>query len=125
MGQYELTVVERAVRHALDVGAPGLGDGVKAAIVSSVGRRLVGQLNIQVKRPGDHIWVPSKLGHGEMMCSRCSITNREAAVLGLLDQCEPANTNTGTQPASGAAADPAADADVAARPAAPTTEEAR
>lgn len=29
-----------------------------------------------------HDWVPSTHGHGETMCSRCRITNREAAVLG-------------------------------------------
>lgn len=29
-----------------------------------------------------HDWVRSTLEHGETMCSRCSITNREAAVLG-------------------------------------------
>ena len=34
-----------------------------------------------------HQWVPSRLGHGETMCSLCSITNREAAVHGLLDEC--------------------------------------
>lgn len=34
-----------------------------------------------------HNWVKSTLGHGEAMCSKCKITNREAAVLGLLNQC--------------------------------------
>lgn len=34
----------------------------------------------------DHDWKPSTLGHGETMCARCKITNREAAVLGEL-QC--------------------------------------
>lgn len=29
-----------------------------------------------------HNWVPSTLGHGETMCSRCWITNREAAAIG-------------------------------------------
>ena len=29
-----------------------------------------------------HDWVRSTLGHGETMCRRCLITNREAAVLG-------------------------------------------
>lgn len=28
-----------------------------------------------------HDWVPSNLGHGETMCRRCYITNREAAIL--------------------------------------------
>ena len=35
-----------------------------------------------------HEWVPSTLGHGEAMCSKCFITNREAAVLGVLNECE-------------------------------------
>lgn len=29
-----------------------------------------------------HSWIDSPLGHGESMCSRCFITNREAAALG-------------------------------------------
>lgn len=35
-----------------------------------------------------HRWTESSLGHGERMCERCGITNREAAVLGLLNECE-------------------------------------
>lgn len=35
-----------------------------------------------------HDWIPSRLGHGETMCSRCLITNREAAVLGVSNVCE-------------------------------------
>lgn len=35
-----------------------------------------------------HDWVKSTLGHGEMMCLACGITNREAAVLGELLHCE-------------------------------------
>ncbi|MBY0559893.1 hypothetical protein [Hyphomicrobium sp.] len=38
--------------------------------------------------PQLHDWVKSTLGHGDAMCSRCLITNREAAVLGLLNHCE-------------------------------------
>lgn len=34
-----------------------------------------------------HNWIKSTLGHGETMCSKCKITNREAAVLGRLNQC--------------------------------------
>lgn len=34
-----------------------------------------------------HEWTNSTLGHGETMCSRCGITNREAAVLGEMDHC--------------------------------------
>lgn len=37
-----------------------------------------------------HEWVKSTLGHGEIMCRRCCITNREAAVLGLLNDCDSA-----------------------------------
>ena len=36
-----------------------------------------------------HDWVPSTLGHGEQMCARCYITNREAAALGQLNECSP------------------------------------
>lgn len=35
-----------------------------------------------------HNWVSSTLGHGETMCSRCWVTNREAAVLGIADTCD-------------------------------------
>lgn len=35
-----------------------------------------------------HDWIPSTLGHGETMCRKCFITNREAAVLGLLNHCD-------------------------------------
>lgn len=34
-----------------------------------------------------HDWVPSTLGHGETMCLRCYMTNREAAALHMLDEC--------------------------------------
>lgn len=37
-----------------------------------------------------HDWVKSTLGHGETMCSRCSITNREAAALGVTNKCDVA-----------------------------------
>jgi hypothetical protein len=35
-----------------------------------------------------HDWVPSTLGHGETMCRRCFVTNREAAVLGIANECD-------------------------------------
>ena len=35
-----------------------------------------------------HDWIPSTLGHGETMCRNCKITNREAAVLGQLNECD-------------------------------------
>ena len=35
-----------------------------------------------------HKWVTSRLGHGELMCSKCMITNREAEAIGLLDLCD-------------------------------------
>jgi hypothetical protein len=48
-----------------------------------------------------HDWTKSTLGHGESMCRRCKITNREAAVLGKLNDCDvPA-----PQPDAGAMAD--------------------
>lgn len=37
-----------------------------------------------------HDWIKSTLGHGETMCRKCFITNREAAVLGRSDICEAA-----------------------------------
>ena len=44
-----------------------------------------------------HDWVSSRLGHGETMCARCFVTNREAAVLGMNDCAAPspipANSN--------------------------------
>jgi hypothetical protein len=48
-----------------------------------------------------HEWVPSTLGHGETMCRRCWITNREAAVLGLTNTCDappPKAANANTAP---------------------------
>lgn len=48
-----------------------------------------------------HDWIKSTLGHGETMCKHCRITNREAAVLGLLNECDkapsiPVPAETGT-----------------------------
>lgn len=47
-----------------------------------------------------HNWISSTLGHGETMCSRCFVTNREAAALGISNACDvmppaakPANEN--------------------------------
>lgn len=37
-----------------------------------------------------HDWVKSTYGHGEQMCRRCGVTNREAAVLNILNQCDSA-----------------------------------
>jgi hypothetical protein len=34
-----------------------------------------------------HDWINSTLGHGETMCSRCKITNREAIALGEINKC--------------------------------------
>lgn len=34
-----------------------------------------------------HNWVPSPYGHGETACTRCGVTNREAAALGILNTC--------------------------------------
>lgn len=39
---------------------------------------------------GQHVWVKSTLGHGETMCKHCYITNREAAVLNVLNHCDKA-----------------------------------
>src|ERR1700754_2649709 len=32
-----------------------------------------------------HDWIKSTLGHGEAMCSRCFVTNREAAAIGMVE----------------------------------------
>lgn len=34
-----------------------------------------------------HNWIPSTLGHGNQMCSRCKMTDLEAAALGELEDC--------------------------------------
>ena len=39
-------------------------------------------------KPNPHVWVKSTLGHGEQMCKKCWMTNREAAVLGKLEECD-------------------------------------
>lgn len=46
-----------------------------------------------------HDWIRSTLGHGETMCSRCFVTNREAAAIGMLECDVPAHA-----PANGATA---------------------
>jgi hypothetical protein len=35
-----------------------------------------------------HIWVTSTLGHGDAMCQRCKITNREAMALNKFNHCD-------------------------------------
>ena len=55
----------------------------------------------------EHDWKPSTLGHGESMCARCFITNREAAVLGELNSCfRPPSNLGGKAPAKEASAEP-------------------
>lgn len=39
-----------------------------------------------------HDWIPSTLGHGELMCARCKMTNREAVALRKLNRCEEKRT---------------------------------
>ena len=34
-----------------------------------------------------HEWITSTLGHGEQMCRHCKVTNREAAAIGIVDEC--------------------------------------
>jgi hypothetical protein len=46
----------------------------------------------------DHKWVKSNLGHGETMCEKCKVTNREAAVLGLLNTCDVPDADPATSP---------------------------
>lgn len=48
-----------------------------------------------------HNWIPSTLGHGETMCSRCFVTNREAAALGITNVCDaPAPSSNDNEPKS-------------------------
>lgn len=35
-----------------------------------------------------HNWIPSTLGYGGTICSRCFVTKREAAALGTLGHCD-------------------------------------
>ena len=35
-----------------------------------------------------HDWIKSTLGHGDLMCRRCFVTNLEAAAIGMAE-CEP------------------------------------
>lgn len=41
-----------------------------------------------------HEWIISTLGHGELMCRNCRITNREAAALGKLTCDAPVKDKT-------------------------------
>lgn len=34
-----------------------------------------------------HEWINSTLGHGEQMCRHCKVTNREAAAIGIMEEC--------------------------------------
>ena len=52
-------------------------------------------MSIYKKEGWEHDWVPSTLGHGEMMCRRCLMTNREALILGKCQ--EPPRKPTGEQ----------------------------
>lgn len=48
-----------------------------------------------------HTWTISKLGHGETMCVRCFMTNREAAALGMAMKCEPIKDDGEPKPGDG------------------------
>lgn len=39
-------------------------------------------MTVYKERGWEHDWVASTLGHGERMCRRCKMTNRESWVLG-------------------------------------------
>ncbi|HVK42695.1 MAG TPA: hypothetical protein VM471_09480 [Phenylobacterium sp.] len=55
----------------------------------------------EISRPNGHDWKGSTLGHGEAMCAKCGITNREAAVLGELDVCTKADAILNLAPVGG------------------------
>lgn len=40
----------------------------------------------------EHIWTKSTLGHGNQMCSRCSITDLEAIALHQFNECQPTSS---------------------------------
>lgn len=42
-----------------------------------------------------HKWIKSTLGHGELMCAKCGITNREAAALRCMEECIVPDTSAG------------------------------
>lgn len=35
----------------------------------------------------NHLWVSSTYGHGNKMCSKCGVTDLEAGVIGILNDC--------------------------------------
>lgn len=39
--------------------------------------------------PKPHNWIASTLGHGDLMCADCHITNLEASALGVVGTCTP------------------------------------
>jgi len=71
------------------IGSDGYGGTSDYEIALQSAREFVNADETQGTENTHHVWVPSTLGHGETMCTRCFITNREAAVLGLLNFCEP------------------------------------
>jgi len=50
-------------------------------------REWAARIHKAISKDFRHNWVRSTLGHGEAMCSKCKLTNREAAVLGLINEC--------------------------------------
>ena len=71
------------------IGSDGYGGMSDYELALQAARDLVHAEAIAESAIPKHNWVRSTLGHGETMCTRCFITNREAAVLGLLNFCEP------------------------------------
>jgi hypothetical protein len=84
---------ERREEHG--AGTDGEVDGCEVCIAIINARAILSQ----IEQSGDdaeyivappHQWVPSTLCHGEVMCKVCTVTNREASVLGELDWCRAA-----------------------------------
>ena len=48
------------------------------------------ELMMKAHSTPQHEWVRSTHGHGDAMCRHCLITNREAAAIGLLNECRAA-----------------------------------
>lgn len=61
---------------------------VHAALKGKGTIKMEGDYRSSNKGKAPHEWIPSTLGHGEVMCENCGITNREAAAIGSLRLCD-------------------------------------
>lgn len=75
----------------------------------------------ELERPMMHTWIASRLGHGNKMCSKCFITDREAAALGCLNECQFPEDGSGTARKAPSTVRDSTDHAVGVKPAHPTT----